>query len=105
MTAGAPIARFNIPGAIGVTAFEADGDPVARLDGAENFRGTIHGLPAVLDSERNDAFHVPGPVRIHNADRYARMAQQSDVDTSSDFSFFFGGDEKEVFNYYGVRGE
>ncbi|WP_146240278.1 hypothetical protein [Curtobacterium sp. MCSS17_008] len=75
------------------------------MDGAETARGTIRGLPAALDSEKDDVLHVPSPAQIHNADRYARMAQQSEMNQSSDFSPFFGGDEKEVFNYYGVRGK
>lgn len=102
VTAGAPIGRFEIPPSTNVTAFEADGDPVARLDGVENPRGTISGLPARLDQGAESGDRILGPVEIHNADRYARMAQQSPVNSSEDYANFFDG-KQEVFDAYGTR--
>ena len=102
VTAGAPIGRFDIPATTGVTAFEADGDPVARLDGVENSRGTIVGPPAELHGVTGLRADLLGPGDIHNANRYARMAQQSDANTSSEFEKFFNGN-KEATDYYGKR--
>ncbi len=100
VTAGAPIGRFDIPATTGVTAFEADGDPVARLDGLPNSRGTIADAPAILEGASED--QVLGPKEIHNANRYARMAQQAEVGQNERFSSFFSG-AQEATDYYGVR--
>lgn len=102
VTAGAPIGRFDIPGTTGVTALEADGDPVARLDGQDNPRGTVAGPPARLDSESGLGADLLGPGDIHNADRYARMAQGSSQNSSTQFDTYFRGDKK-VTDFYGVR--
>jgi len=102
VTAGAPIGRFDIPGRTGVTALEADGDPVARLDGQDNSRGTVAGPPARLESESGPGADLLGPGDIHNADRYARMAQGSSQNSSTQFDTYFRGDKK-VTDFYGVR--
>lgn len=102
VTAGAPIGRFDIPASTDVTAFEADGDPVARLDGLDNARGTVAGPPANLRTESRPRDDLLGPADIHNANRYARMAQESGQDSSERFDQYFHGNKK-VEDYYGVR--
>jgi len=102
VTAGAPIGRFDIPASTEVTAFEADGDPVARLDGVENARGTVAGPPATLDGVNGLDADLLGPGDIHNANRYAMMAQQSGANSSPDFDQFFKGEQKAT-DYYGTR--
>jgi len=80
VTAGAPIANFDIPHSVQVMSLEHNEDPVARLDGTANPDRsnwtTVHADAPLLASDNNVA---PGIAAAHNADRYAKTAASASV--------------------------
>lgn len=79
VTAGAPIATFDIPDGISVLALEHDQDMVPMLDGYEN-----PDRPNWVTVERDlaDVPDVdPQPVAAHASDLYARTGSQVDAST------------------------
>ncbi|NUJ87470.1 hypothetical protein HOW07_05555 [Plantibacter sp. MCCC 1A11337] len=112
VTAGSPIARFDIPDDVQVLSMEFNEDPVARLDGQGNPDSanwtTVQGdAPRLggVNPEQQD----PGIASAHNAQRYEMMADQtsSSGDPSVDAyldsaSGFFSGDQ-QVTDYSPTR--
>lgn len=80
VTAGAPIANFDIPHSVRVMSLEHNEDPVARLDGTANPDRsnwtTVHADAPLLASDNGVA---PGIAGAHNADRYAKTAASASV--------------------------
>jgi hypothetical protein len=112
VTAGSPIARFDIPDDVQVLSMEFNEDPVARLDGQGNPDSanwtTVQGdAPRLggVNPEQQD----PGIAGAHNAQRYEIMADQttSSGDPSIESyldstSGFFSGDQ-QVTDYSPTR--
>ncbi|WP_168223408.1 hypothetical protein [Plantibacter sp. M259] len=112
VTAGSPIARFDIPDDVQVLSMEFNEDPVARLDGQGNPDSanwtTVQGdAPRLggVNPEQQD----PGIASAHNAQRYEMMADEtsSSGDPSVDAyldsaSGFFSGDQ-QVTDYSPTR--
>ena len=75
VTAGAPIANFDIPSHVQVLSLEHNEDPVARLDGTANpdlsHWTTVHADAPLLLTDDGVA---PGIAKSHNAERYAETA-------------------------------
>jgi hypothetical protein len=74
VTAGSPIARFEIPKSVGVLAYEFEQDLVPALDGRPNPArwNTVQNNAPTLGTE--DTRKVILPDAAHDLDRYARMA-------------------------------
>ena len=77
VTAGSPIANFDIPPTTKVLSLESNEDPVARLDGNGNPDSanwtTVHAPAPTLPGESGP----PGIAGAHNADRYAKIADEA----------------------------
>ena len=99
VTAGSPIANFDIPSNVRVMSLEFNQDPVARLDGHSNPGSanwtTIHADAPYIAGDKSAS---PGIAAAHDANRYAVLA--GEVDRSDDASVdawrdsakgFFGG--------------
>ena len=99
VTAGSPIANFDIPSNVRVMSLEFNQDPVARLDGHSNPGSanwtTIHADAPYIAGDKSAS---PGIAAAHDANRYAVLA--GEVDQSDDASVdawrdsakgFFGG--------------
>lgn len=99
VTAGSPIANFDIPPSVRVMSLEFNQDPVARLDGHSNPGSanwtTIHADAPYIAGDKSAS---PGIAAAHDANRYAVLA--GEVDQSDDASVdawrdsakgFFGG--------------
>jgi hypothetical protein len=104
VTAGAPIANFDIPASTKVASLEAHGDPIATLDGQQNpdRQGwdTVTGSPSHLVGE--DAGSVVSPKDRHNADRYSVMAKNN-LDSDSSINSFLQGGSMSAKDYYVTR--
>src|SRR5665811_1309385 len=68
VTIGAPMARIRIPPTVQVLSYEANDDPVPRLDGANNPNTTNW---QTITGDDGGGFGVPGS---HNPVDYANMA-------------------------------
>jgi hypothetical protein len=117
VTAGSPIARYDIPEDVQVMSLEYAEDPVARLDGRGNPDQanwtTVHGQdpPRVIDPDTGELeTKDPGIAGAHNATRYEVLADEGtragdpSVDRFIDSadSFFSGG--QQVTDFHGTRG-
>ncbi|MGG7464625.1 hypothetical protein [Plantibacter sp. YIM 135347] len=103
VTAGSPIARFDIPSDVQVMSLEFHEDPVARLDGRGNpdsGNWTTVQSDAPRLGGKNPETVDPGIAGAHNAQRYEMLADQAT--TSGDPSVdayldsakgFFSGDQ------------
>jgi poly(3-hydroxybutyrate) depolymerase len=92
VTAGSPIARFDIPESVGVLAYESTQDVMPALDGGTNPSRwkTVHDMAPTLATE--DARKVILPDSAHDLDRYARMAAiHSDAETGPSIAKYFRG--------------
>lgn len=82
VTAGSPIANFDIPKSVKVLSMEFNQDPVAQLDGHENPSSsnwtTVKADAPPLKGEDGVA---PGMLQAHDSDRYALLARQLDSST------------------------
>lgn len=115
VTAGAPIAQFDIPSKVSVLAYEYDQDPVAQLDGADNPDRanwlTVTADAPRMGAEKSDpglmedgAHHLSG---AHNADRYALTAAHSadnrSVAAYSESASGFFADKGTIQDFGAVR--
>ena len=104
ITAGSPIARFDIPNDIGVVAWEANQDLVCASDGRAN--------PSRWTTIRQDALNLAGegsidlgPHNAHDLDRYARMAAENpQVGANPKISMFFDGN-LTITDYFAKNSE
>lgn len=97
VTAGSPIANFDIPDSVGVTSLESRQDPVAILDGRSNPTGPQRQIiggdaPSLLS---DGAPVTPG--NAHDALRYASMAGSSAQNDDPDLVKFLGGTSDDYF--------
>jgi hypothetical protein len=91
LTAGSPIASFDVPADVSVLALEAFEDPVCALDGKQNPSTwtTVRDHAARLGGEPS-ALGI-GPETAHNLDRYARMAANLREPIDREFARYFSG--------------
>ncbi len=102
VTAGSPIARFEIPDDVDVLAWEANQDVVPSLDGKQNPNAwtTIRrdGPPFATESDRK----VLLALDAHDLDRYARMAaDEPDISGDPKIERFFDGNIT-ITDYYAM---
>lgn len=90
LTAGAPIGKFNIDPSIAAIAYEADGDPVPRVEGKAN--------PTSVQTITGSNGGTP-PAGSHNAVLYAQMAVETPPQNSEAFDSFFDNDSV-ITDYY-----
>ncbi|MFJ6172498.1 hypothetical protein [Curtobacterium sp. NPDC092190] len=92
-TAGAPIARMDIPNSVKVTALESPQDAVPKLDGADNPTSWGAGIgsqeTATLDAEGSSTTMHPG--NVHDAARYSQMAREYSHEVDQGLSDYLGG--------------
>ncbi|OII38982.1 hypothetical protein BIU98_12620 [Curtobacterium sp. MMLR14_010] len=75
VTAGAPIARMDIPADVHVTALESTQDAVPTLDGKANPSAwSVSPTPETARLDNESAGTVMSPKNVHDAARYAQMA-------------------------------
>lgn len=112
VTAGSPIARFDIPDDVQVLSLEFTEDPVARLDGRGN---PDSGNWTTVQSEaprlqgKNPETVDPGIAGAHNAQRYKILADQASssgdpsIDAYLDSAQGFFSGEQSVTDYSATR--
>ncbi|KQS17153.1 hypothetical protein [Frigoribacterium sp. Leaf186] len=97
VTAGSPIANFDIPSTTRVTSLESGQDPIAILDGASNpttaNRTLVSGDAPSLHTDDGSV----NPSNAHDALRYASMASASPANADPDISRFLGGTSEDFF--------
>lgn len=115
VTAGSPIARYDIPDDVQVMSLEFTEDPVARLEGrgnpdSANWTTVQAEAPRIIDPATQELeTQDPGIASAHNSQRYEQLADQAtgagdpSVDTFVDSADgFFTGDQT-VVDYRGTR--
>jgi hypothetical protein len=115
VTAGSPVARYDIPDDVQVLSLEFEEDPVARLDGRENpdsanWTSVQGDAPRLTDPDSGEVEpHAPGIASSHSSRRYEQFADE--VSRSGDPSVdaflesaggYFSGDQTAV-DYRGRR--
>lgn len=95
VTAGAPIAGFDIPHDVSVIAFESPGDPVPTLDGMDN--------PAQWDTITTD--NGGSGVKAHSSKQYAHLADNGGVPAKPNKldQFLGGASPSIVTDYYAIK--
>lgn len=92
VTVGAPIGGFDIPSNVSVIAYEADLDPVPRLDGAPN--------PSTWDTHPGDnGGGMPGS---HDDLHYAQMATDDPPSGSNNLDQFLDANST-ITDYYATK--
>ncbi|AQX79474.1 hypothetical protein BWO91_05325 [Plantibacter flavus] len=115
VTAGSPIARYDIPDDVEVLSLEFEEDPVARLDGRENpdsanWTSVQGDAPRLVDPESGELEpHEPGIASSHSSRRYEQFADEvsragdPSVDAFLDSAGGFFSGEQTVVDYHGRR--
>lgn len=109
-TAGAPIGRMDIPSTVHVTALESSQDAIPKLDGATNPTDWGAGIKnqetaRIGGEDRSTTF---SPANVHDAARYAQMAQNYSKEVDPGLQQFLARPEGEnqsmtVSDYQAVR--
>ena len=102
VTAGSPIARFDIPDDVDVMAFEANQDLVPAGDGEQNPKAWTTIRRDALPFRTESAGKVILPLEAHELDRYARMAaDEPDISIDPRIAQYFDGNVT-INDYYAM---